>query len=627
MKHRSLTKRILLAGMGFLTALTLFASPLATHTVHAQGAVVVTDDLGRRVNQVLEEIFQALSQAAVVAFFNAARTFAGQIAYDAANYLASGGTGQGALAFKDGFGAYLENVGEDAAGEFIGSLSDDFFENAGFDLCRPPNPRNLLNLQLSLSTNIPGIGNLCPEGADCVSRPRPRCDFQEIVQNYENVYTTLSNAEITDFVSASFSPNASELGASASILGRFNIDIDKEIRKATLEREEGDGYKPVEGKVKEDVKTPAKTVQKEVEAQLVDKPKTDESNAFLATMSTAFEQGFVQLASYTASMFLNTLTNKLVQRIMEKGILGAFDFGGPAAVTFIGPDSISVRGKTDARKANIDLKNVSLVRVSNIEMTGELIACPENRGLWNCAADENLAQLIQGKTDEGSKTIRKAIADGNLKADWELIPTSDVIRNQSRNCFKEAYCAGNLQKLRALRILPVGLEFAANSQENINRCAGSSRCATLGEVVESFANCNEEGKRDADHPWCNLVDPNWIITSFEQQCNLSGYGDALISSRLSSRREECQDIRTCLQRNDEGECIGGFGQCLAEKTVYRFGANECPAQFASCRSYVSRSGQGASFLRYTIDSGVCNAQNVGCLGYATVRNLDRDWVT
>jgi hypothetical protein len=206
MNHRPFSQRILIAILGFFAAVVVVGSPLVTHRVHAQLSVVVTESIPDKTNDVLDEIFQALSQAAVTAFFNAARTFAGQIAYDAANYLASGGTGQGALAFEKGFGAYLEDVGQDAAGEFIGSLVARIFSGCGFRSMSSAKPGSIVqppdfDLQLNpWSRSFSGR-------QDCNNRPRPRCDFQEIVSNYENLYTTLSNAEITDFVSASFNTN------------------------------------------------------------------------------------------------------------------------------------------------------------------------------------------------------------------------------------------------------------------------------------------------------------------------------------------------------------------------------------------------------------------------------------
>ena len=92
-----------------------------------------------------------------------------------------------------------------------------------------------------------------------------------------------------------------------------------------------------------------------------------------------------------------------------------------------------------------------------------------------------------------------------------------------------------------------------------------------------------------------------------------------MNANLPQRKQECQDIQTCLQRNDKGECVGGFGYCMAEKTVYRFQADECPARFASCRIYSNRRSERVGYLRNTIDYGQCNADNVGCMWYANTR--------
>ncbi|MCC7522204.1 hypothetical protein IT407_00145 [Candidatus Uhrbacteria bacterium] len=630
MHFRPRFKHIAAASMALLAILGVGSSPLFVHQARAQ--ITIVENVPQKTQSVLDTILQQLAQAAVTAFFNAARQFAGQIAYDAANFIASGGKGQAALVFEDGFGKYLENVAGDTAGEFIGSLSNNtFFQTIGIDLCAPPNPSSLLDLQFSLGnqssiggglTNIPGLD---PNA----QRPgRPRCDFQDIVQNYEQLAATLTNEDVLSNVNFSIRNDTSDIGLSATILGRSTDAIAKKVAGKKLERLEGEGFKAVEqGKVSEKIGTPASLVKEQTTEKLVKEPAQSQSDAFLATMGTAFEQGFASLAQYTASLFINTLTNKMMERIMSRGIVGAFDFSDlDAQRQASSPDAVIRRNQTDTRRANIDLKQVNLLRVSDVEIVGEMIACPDNRGLWNCTADQSLASAIQPKGTQGGITIASALRDGFLKSDWELVPVADARRNQDRRCYTYAYCAGNLAKLRAMRILPVGLEFAANSQQNIDRCT-TGRCVTLGEVVEGFTRCNADGNRDADNPWCRLVDPNWVITSFQQQCQLAGYSDTLASERFSQRRQECRDIQTCLRRNDKGECVGGFGYCVAEKTVYRFNADECPAHFASCQSYTSRQGRNESYLRSTIDYGVCSASNIGCLGYATTRDSAGNWTS
>jgi len=573
----------------------------------------ISDQVGGTVDAILTQ----LTRAGVVAFFNAAQTFFGQLAYDAANYLASGGKGQAALVYKQGFGDYLATVGADVAGDFIGSLSDDsFFQSIGFDLCKPSVPGNLLNIQLSLGNFFPGLQSN-------FERPRPKCDFQQVIANYDQLYTTLSNSEVSDYINASMSPAGNDLGISAEIFGRSITKIASDTAKKQLDRAETGGFKSVVGVVSGNVKTPASLVQSQIDTQLVKQPAKDQADARNIILSNAFNEGPIQLVVYTASVFLNTLGSKLMERIFNQGIVGGFSVGSTASVNNI--YSVSVTGVTDARKANIDLRDVNLIRTSDVEIISELITCPETRGLWNCVIDQGLTQAIQTTGDKGNITIQEALANNQLHGDWRLIPTSDARENLDPKCYTFGYCAGNLQKLRVLRILPVGFELAANSEANLTRCATDSGCATLQTVVDGFADCSASGTRDVDHPWCKLIDPNWVVTSFSQQCQLSGYGDSLLNNRLPQRKQECQDIQTCLQRNDKGECVGGYGYCLAERTAYRFNADECPAQFTSCRNFQSRAGQAVSYNRSTLDYGVCSAQNVGCYGYLTQRNTDGSW--
>lgn len=603
-----------------VVSVTLVGGPLFVRRAQAQTASTVVADVPKQVETVLDQILTALTRAGVVAFFNAAQVFFGQLAYDAATALASGGKGQGALVYEKGFGDYMAGVAGDTAGEFIGSLSDDsFFEGIGFDLCRPPDVRNLLNIQLS-------FGNIFPGNQGRFDRPRPSCDFQDIINNYEQLYTTLTNAEVTDFVNASFQPGGSDLSVSASIFGRGIGKISGDTLKKQLDRSETGAFKNIEGQVSGFTKTPASLVEQQTKTALIEQPSADQGQVRNTILQNAFEEGAIQLAIYTASVFLNTLTQKLMERVFEDGLVGVFDFSG-AGEQLTRPDSISVAGKTDARKANIALRDVQLIKTSDIELISELIACPENRGTWNCVVDEGLAQAIQTESEQGNYTIKQALEQGLLHGEWRLLPKTFARENLDPQCYTYAYCSGNLQKLRALRILPVGFELAANSAENIERCGDVRGCVTLDEAVRGFSDCDATGERDEDHPWCKLIDPNWVLTSFPQQCQLSGFGDTLLTRRLPQRAEECRDIQTCLQRNDKGECVGGYGYCVAEKNVYRFNADECPAEYASCRNFTSRSGQSVSFVRNTLDYSVCSAENVGCLAYATDRDGATDeWV-
>ncbi len=585
--------------------------------------VTIAGNLPEAANQTYKNIYTELTRAGVIALTNALQLFLGQMAYDAAEYIATGGKGQGKLFFDGKVGEYLTNVGSDAAGEFMASLSDSsFFRGVGFNLCQPRDPSTLLRLQVSLGDlgsqlfpTPPSAGNL---GLNRYNRPRPRCEFQAVLDNYDTLYRTMSDGEVLRNLEQSFDPGISQLGTITNVYNRFLTDVQRQVTDAAAQRQEGNGFRPVEGLISGNVRTPASVVQEATNEQVVRKPGADQTALVGSILSNAWDAGPVQLALYTGSIFLNTLASKFLQRIFEKGLGGSFTPSG--SLDLSGPDSVAIYGKTDARNANIDLRNPPPQQVADYDVVSQMQTClPAQRGAWNCVLDQSLVQAIRSKTSEGGVTVREALERGFLHEDWRLIPETRTRENQDEQCYTQAYCAGNLQKMRLMRILPIGFELAANSEANKRRCDTADGCITLQEVAKSFSDCNAQGQIDEAHPWCHLIDPNWVITSFPQQCTLTGYTDTLVSSKLPIRKEECQDIQTCLARNDKGECTGGFGYCMAERSVYRFQADVCPAYAASCRIYTDSANKEVGYLRNTIDRAACDASNAGCLWYASSR--------
>lgn len=565
------------------------------------------------VDDMYDSIDTQLTRAAVVAFFNAAQTFAGQMAYDVANYIASGFKAQGTAFYQKDFGQYLTSVSEDAAGDFIGALSDDrLFRNLRLNFCRPSDPTTLLRLQLSLG----GFLNAGEASNGRFQRPRPKCTIQDLTTNWQSLASTLSNKDWLKTIEQSLNPNANNLGVGVQILGQFNAYIGLRTDRASLQRFEGKGFRPVANILSGNIRTPAEVVRAQVNNALVESPKTQHSDLLRVATADAFKQGSLQLLQYTASMFVNTLGSKLIKRIFERGLDVALPDLAPA-----GPEAVISAGSTDARRANIDLQTPNLQKSTQYDALSDFISCPEDsRGPWNCVMDQSFAQALRQTEDTGSLTIRAAIEKKLLHGDWKLIPASDVRANQDPFCYTKAYCAGNLQKLRLLRVLPVGFEYAANAPANFSRCSSGGDCVTLGQVVDGFSDCNSEGKLDAEHPWCHLIDPNWILTMIPQQCAVKGFGNTLVASNIPQRQSECQDVQTCLRRDNEGNCVGGYGYCLAEKTVYRIRGDECPARYATCQAYTDPSGSTVGYLANTLDRATCSAENAGCLWYATTRD-------
>lgn len=580
--------------------------------------VTITKDLTKITETAYDNILTELTRAGVLALTNALQLFLGQIAYDAANYVATGGKGQSTLLHTKTFGKYLNQVGQDAMGEFVGALSSDkFFKTLGFDLCKP-DIKNLLKIQISL-------GDLFAEGK--FQRPKPRCKFKDITNNWSQLASTLDTKDALKAVNLQFNTNANDFGVAVSIFNMSVLKRTEKVSEAAEDRKEGGGFKNVTDFVAGRIKTPASVVAEQTKEEFVRNPKLKDQNLTLTMLSNAWKVGPIQLASYTASIFVNTLASKMLKRVMEKGI-NAFDFSDlepKQQQALLGQQSVPSFGKTDARNVNVDLKTPRLQTQASIELISDLGACPpRNRGLWNCAADQSLVQAVQTRGEEGGITINEALRNNMLHRDWKLIPDEMWRENQDPVCYTYAYCAGNMRKLRLARILPVGFEFAANSAANVSRCRTAGGCATLGEAVEGFFKCNNEGRLDDNHPWCHLIDSNWVITSPPQQCAIQGYGDQLMVESTGQRSQECQDVQTCLRRNDRGECVGGYGYCMSEKTVYRFEAQECPARVASCRNYGTRGGDVVSLLRNSLEYGRCGQNNVGCMWYATERSAAGD---
>lgn len=625
-----LSRRITLSIVTVVTSLVFCLEPLTPVLANSENPVpvnlpglnvAVVGNLPEAVNQTYRNVYSSLTQAGVVALTNAAQLFLGQIAYDAAEYIATGGKGQGKLFFDGKFGEYLSNVGGDAAGEFMAQLSDSqFFQGLGLNLCQPGDPTTLLRLQVSLgdlggqlfpTPNIPGV-------ASAYNRPQARCDFQQVVQNYSTLYRTMSNGDIVNNLERSFDPGLSQLGTITSVYNRFLTDTQRRVTEAAQQRQEGNGFRGVEGLISGNIRTPASVVAEATSEQAVRRPGADQSMMVNSILSNAANAGPAQLAMYTASIFLNTLASKFLKRIFEEGLGGGFTLS--AGVDLSGPDSIAIYGKTDIRNANIDLKNRPAQQTTDYDVVSQMQDClPGQRGEWSCTLDQSLVSAIRSKGSQGGVTVREALERGFLHPEWRLIPASNIKDNQDDQCYTRAYCAGNLQKMRLMRILPLGFEFAANSPVNEARCQTAQGCVTLKEAFDGFSVCNEQGLLDEQHPWCHLIDPNWVVTSFPQQCTLTGYTDTLTSSKLPIRRQECQDVQTCLSRDDKGQCTGGYGYCMAERSVYRFQADVCPAYAASCRTYTDTLGKKVSYLRNTLDRATCDASNAGCLWYATSR--------
>lgn len=522
-----------------------------------------------------------------------------RIAYESAVFLASGGKGQTPLLNLDTAQDAWGKLGQDLVGESLGQLSDVLNNdlNIKFNLCAPTNPSLRIGLQLGIAQAY---------------QPRaPKCDFQQVQQNWSGFVSSVASLgddpvkKTLETFALGLTPGQNELSASIGIA--FGIQEEtlqaKSIGLAEILSKQG--YKDVTDFVTGQVKTPSSLLARNVEKNLVeDKNKVTDMQVMNAIENSNIIWGlFTHVASTFTNTFLATATSEIAKGLIPSTPGNPFDIEGLAS---------------NGRQAAIERFNTLItaqpISVANYNALAEFVVCPAGssaqRNVNNCVLDANFVSAINRAEAGVPLTIQEAVDEGLIDGNWVLIPPTQVAKNQDPFCYTYGFCYSNLVKLRKARILPVGWEMAAT----INT---GTTPKTLQEIMDAFDNC------ESGDPFCHLVDPNWVLKYPETQCKALVNGELLISSASGGRAGYCADTPSCVATDNDGNCIGGYGYCVAEKNIWRFRGEECPAQFASCLAFSNtNTGERMAALVTTVDFDGCNEDNAGCRWYRTNKFLD-----
>ncbi len=545
----------------------------------------------------------------IMAMINAASQFTQKIAYDLAVSLASGGGGEMPLFSTEGWGDYFESAALDAAGEFIGSFGDSL----GVDLCAPPNPQLGLSLQLNLADTYGG------------NPPAPRCEWSQISSNWESFVSEVQTEEFLTQMASQFQvgygtgSNDMDL-ALTGFAGVFNVQKSA-TETAGLTREEGQGFLPASEIISGNVKTPAEVIRQTSEIQT--KGPIDAENVKTGLSGQAMSAGAEGILMQFVSTFVNTLLSKTMNQLFSKGMYSLSDLFSSGGGGVRDEEGAAWGGRKAAELAFADFLTPQIKEGGAVDILAQFVVCPEKfRGQNNCVMDGQFEAAVRQAQSGEPLTVAQAMDAKRdlLHADWPLIPPTDEASNQDPYCYSGppdgGYCYSNLVKMRKARIIPIGWEIAALSST-------SDRPVRLGEVVSKFYDCNAEDKADAEHPYCHLIDPNWILKAPPEQCRAKVYGPLLQTAENSFRQEVCVDAPTCIAEDDKGNCEGGWANCLREKNIWRLNGDKCDAQFDTCRALKRRDGQQASYLINTIDNGPpCTSEDVGCRWYSTRQEKD-----
>ena len=134
-----------------------------------------------------------------------------------------------------------------------------------------------------------------------------------------------------------------------------------------------------------------------------------------------------------------------------------------------------------------------------------------------------------------------------------------------------------------------------------------------------------------DNPYYGLVNPDWVLKAPQLKCNAEGPGEIVIRRQEVSnpddpngpkvvqitRSNSCADEQTCVYEKENGQCR--FGYCTKEKFVWKFEDNqECRPEYNSCELFTDSKGNSSYYLKSTLDTEGCSADNVGCREYLRV---------
>jgi hypothetical protein len=558
-------------------------------------------------------INDVLVEGAVPAVLSGINYFMSQLAYKAAVALTSECPGQTVCWDSKSITQSVKDAANGAVGEFVGVLSDrSGLTDLGFDLCAPPELPSFganftLNLQLSL--------------IDEVQPKPPRCDFNNLAENWDQVRDSLGSTELLSEFTSAFevgqTPLSTATGTHAALQLKASADVENAKSQKLLDAAAGGGFSAIVDPVSGRIKSPAATVLGEFNNLKYLQNEAPQNAANAAISGQIASRSVLSVVPTALSVFGQTLLTRLWNNFADGLLSSEALISAQPDVILNAEGSLTTPGALGARIAQSSFLVPAPRDLGVVDPLLEFTTCPVSaglqRGLKNCVMDRAFADAVRQESVI-PLTVAEAIKQGSLHGDWTFVSAADRARDADPFCFQSQYCESNLKKLRAARIIPVGWELAA-SQVKVGETM------TLSAVVGAFNDCNAEGKADDQHPWCHLIDPDWVLKAPIAYCRAQAYGPQLVSAASPNRGETCVDQPSCVDQDENGNCVWGY--CTQEKRVWRFDGDQCPAQYNTCRTLTRQGPNGgqAQFLMNTVGSQSCTADNVGCTQYYVQQNL------
>ncbi|NTU98947.1 hypothetical protein HGA64_02990, partial [Candidatus Falkowbacteria bacterium] len=517
------------------------------------------------------------------------------IAYDTATWLGSGGKGQKPLFYTEGWGAYLTNVADNAAGTFIESFGKTGLSGASgaaykFNLC---NPNFALKMKLSL-------------GMSQSFRPKaPACTFTKMMDNWEK---ELTSDNFLQHFQGMFDPTDNDFGIAFTFQTGILETIQKDVDKNTFTRQEGGGF--ISGAVN--------AISSGVDGLKNNVPVLSEVNRKNVLNAGIQAEGITKYTGYAlvdaANVFINQLAITAFNNLMSK--LGGTNYSSPYANW----DSLISNFSSSQSSAGINATKDQLRKIveprfnvrGDYNILSELASCPNptKAGPTNCVIDDKFRQAITDK-----KTVADAVKQGYLNG-------NSVFAFSAKD-LEPSYTGGlpyrSMLILRKFRIIPVGWEIAGQYvRDNVN----TIKSVTLNDMIACFDPTDEY--QGYSQTWCQgLVDPNWLLKAPSNYCRREGPGPENLSddpANITRNDKYCGDEQSCIKEKADGSCEY-YGYCTGERRKWKFGSESCDPTFNTCQTFKKSNDETVSYLQNTLDYNGCTVDNAGCADYCTSFNF------
>jgi hypothetical protein len=588
------TKKIIISLL--LIFFVIFSFQPIRAQAQASGLIVVAFtkvwDVMKKIGEKIYDFVRTEAVGSAIQMFS--RNFAKQLATD----LASGGEGGKPLFYTRPIGQYIEEAAGAGAGDFIGSLSEVTWATLGLNLCDPD-----LNVKMAIQAGLLEEENPL----------EPKCEWKDIEKNWNEFSAKMSGGQWTDYIAFSFEPGKSDISSYLLLSEEAEKRKQEKAREAEIERMKSD-WKPIKTAITKELKTTGDLIAKEAGA-LVPKGvldiglQTKWSNAYLSK----------NILAPFLSTFTNTLISKLGERFLKKGFWSMSDVvnqGGGSPGGGSGGGEYFTGGYTQAQASAAfgGLLTPNITAIEDFQQLEDFLFCNLSsptfgNKLNNCVLEPNFYSALYM---DPPITLQEAVSSqyGLINGDLELVSPEDSRNQDLAFCYNQAFCYGNLQKLRQSRIIPIGWEIAAAKSTNTP--------VTLKEAMDNFNN--------ESSPWYHLVDPNWVLKAPSAQCQANVYSAVLESSQGSSRHQSCVDPMSCIKEKDDGTCEpGAYGRCTKEKNIWRLGGDTCDSWNDTCLS-LTKTSDNSTDTYITSSMKTCPSDATGCQWYSTnsAKTLD-EW--